>query len=161
MPDGYTVETCPAAGNWWREAANVLERGKLMTIDYGLTAEELFSPDRMRGTLRAYFRHHASDDLLANVGEQDLTAHVNFSALQAAGESVGLRTEMFSTQSQFLTRILEKASKDKYHGEPVSPKSDGGGSEDGWTPARYAPVSNPHASGTSGPRLPRAGAIQI
>ena len=65
-----------------------------------------------RGTLRAYFRHHASDDVLANVGEQDLTAHVNFSVIQAAGESAGLKTESFSTQSQFLTRILEKASKD-------------------------------------------------
>jgi SAM-dependent MidA family methyltransferase len=119
-----------------------LERGKLMTIDYGLTSDELFSPGRMHGTLRAYFRHHASDDLLANVGEQDLTAHVNFSAIQAAGESMGLRTEMFSTQSQFLTRILEKASKDNSLGElvaskrPVSPKFDGGGSEDGWTPAQ-------------------------
>src|SRR5208283_3176740 len=136
LPDDYTVEICPAAESWWREAAGILEHGKLMTIDYGLTADELFSPGRMHGTLRAYFRHLASDDLLANVGEQDLTAHVNFSAIQAVGESVGLRTEMFSTQSQFLTRILEKASKDNSLGELVSPKSDGGGSEDGWTPAR-------------------------
>jgi SAM-dependent MidA family methyltransferase len=142
LPDGYTIETCPVAENCWREAANVLECGKLMTIDYGLTAEELFSPDRLRGTLRAYSRHHASDDLLANVGKQDLTAHVNFSAIQAAGESVGLRTEMFSTQSQFLTQILEKASKDNSLGELVASKrlvplkSDGGGSEDEWTPAQ-------------------------
>ena len=142
LPDGYTIETCPAAESWWREAAGILERGKLMTIDYGLTAEELFSPDRLRGTLRAYSRHHASDDLLANVGKQDLTAHVNFSAIQAAGESVGLRTEMFSTQSQFLTQILEKASKDNSLGELVASKrlvplkSDGGGSEDEWTPAQ-------------------------
>ena len=117
LPDGYTIETCPAAESWWREAAGILECGKLMTIDYGLTADELFSPSRTRGTLRAYFRHHASDDILANVGEQDLTAHVNFPAIQAAGESVGLRTEIFSTQSQFLTRILEKASKDNSLGK--------------------------------------------
>jgi len=142
LPDGYTIETCPAAESWWREAAGILERGKLMTIDYGLTADERFSPSRTRGTLRAYFRHHAGDDILANVGEQDLTTHVNFSAIQAAGESVGLRTEMFSTQSQFLTRILEKASKANSLGELVaskrlvSPKSDGGGSEDGWTSAQ-------------------------
>ena len=117
LPDGYTIETCPAAEDWWREAANVLGHGKLLTIDYGFTADELFSPSRTRGTLRAYFRHHAGDDLLANVGEQDLTAHVNFSAIQAAGESVGLRTEIFSTQSQFLTQILGKASKDDSFGE--------------------------------------------
>jgi SAM-dependent MidA family methyltransferase len=132
LPDGYTVETCPAAQNWWRKAAGILEHGKLMTIDYGFTADELYSPNRTRGTLRAYFRHHASDDLLANVGGQDLTAHVNFSAIQAAGESVGLKTEMFSTQSQFLTRILEKASKDDFLGKLVAAKR----SEDGWTPVQ-------------------------
>jgi SAM-dependent MidA family methyltransferase len=142
LPDGYTIETCPAAESWWCEAAGILERGKLLTIDYGFTADELFSPSRPRGTLRAYSRHHASDDLLANVGEQDLTAHVNFSAIQAAGEFAGLRTEMFSTQSQFLTQILEKSSKDDSPGKHiaakrlVSPKSDGGGSEDGWTSAQ-------------------------
>jgi SAM-dependent MidA family methyltransferase len=113
-----------------------LGQGKLLTIDYGFTADELFSPGRMHGTLRAYFRHHASDDLLANVGEQDLTAHVNFSAIQTAGESAGLKTEIFSTQSQFLMRILEKTLREKSSGEPVSPKSDGGGSEDGWTSAQ-------------------------
>jgi len=117
LPDGYTIETCPAAESWWREAANVFVHGKLLTIDYGFTADELFSPVRMYGTLRAYYRHHASDDLLANVGEQDLTAHVNFSAIRAAGESAGLKTETFSTQSQFLTRILGKASKDDSFGE--------------------------------------------
>ncbi|MGH7994083.1 MAG: class I SAM-dependent methyltransferase [Limisphaerales bacterium] len=111
LPDGYTIETCPAAENWWREAASILERGRLLTIDYGLTREELMSPGRTRGTLRAYFRHHATDDLLANAGEQDLTAHVNFSAIQSAGEGSGLRTEIFSAQSQFLTRIAEKVFK--------------------------------------------------
>jgi SAM-dependent MidA family methyltransferase len=117
LPDGYTIESCPAAENWWREAANLLGCGRLMTIDYGLTNDELFSPSRTRGTLRAYFRHHASDDILANVGQQDLTAHVNFSAIQTAGESAGLTTESFLTQPQFLTRILGKTSKDKSFGE--------------------------------------------
>jgi SAM-dependent MidA family methyltransferase len=120
LPDGYTIETCPAAESWWREAATVLGRGKLLTIDYGFTADELFSPARRHGTLRAYFRHHASDDLLANVGEQDLTAHVNYSAIRAAGESAGLKTESFLTQSQFLTRILEKTLREKTFGEWTS-----------------------------------------
>ncbi|MGD0745541.1 MAG: SAM-dependent methyltransferase [Verrucomicrobiota bacterium] len=138
LPDGYTIETCPDAENWWRVAANILEHGRLLTIDYGLTDDELFSPGRTHGTLRAYFRHHATDDLLANVGKQDLTAHVNFSTIQSIGEACGLETESFSTQAQFLTRIVEKASKDKKFGRLaasnrlVSPKSGGGGSEDGW-----------------------------
>jgi SAM-dependent MidA family methyltransferase len=116
LPDGYTVETSPAAENWWREAAGVLERGKLLTIDYGFTAGEMFSPARTNGTLRAYFRHHASDDVLANAGEQDLTAHVNFSAIQKAGEEAGLKTEAFTTQTKFLTQILEKTLQDKTFG---------------------------------------------
>ena len=111
LPDGYTLETCPAAENWWREAACVLGNGKLVTMDYGLTHEELISPGRTRGTLRAYFRHHAADDLLANPGEQDLTAHVNFSTIQSAGEASGLKTEIFSTQAQFLTKVVEKIFK--------------------------------------------------
>ena len=116
LPDGYTIETGPAAEDWWRDAAEVLGRGKLMTIDYGLTADELFSPERPGGTLRAYFRHHASDDLLANVGEQDLTAHVNFSALRQIGEAAGLKTESFQSQAQFLTQILKKSLNDKSFG---------------------------------------------
>ena len=117
FPDNYTIETSPAAENWWREAAGILAHGKLLAIDYGHTAAEIFSPGRTRGTLRAYFRHHVSDDLLANVGEQDLTAHVNFSAIQKAGEDAGLKTENFCTQPQFLTQILGNAVKEKNFGE--------------------------------------------
>jgi SAM-dependent MidA family methyltransferase len=112
LPDNYTIETSPAAENWWRSAANALDHGRLLTIDYGLAAEELFSPSRARGTLRAYSRHRASDDLLADPGAQDLTAHVNFPAIQAIGEAAGLTTESFTTQPQFLTQILGKAMKE-------------------------------------------------
>ena len=111
LPDAYTIEISPAAETWWREAASVLNRGKLLTIDYGFTSEEQFSPSRLNGTLRAYHRHQVTNDVLANPGEQDLTAHVDFSTIQAAGESVGLRTETFFTQPQFLTRIVEKIFK--------------------------------------------------
>jgi SAM-dependent MidA family methyltransferase len=114
LPDNYVIETSPAAANWWREAAGVLSHGKWLTIDYGLSAEELISPARTGGTLRAYHRHRASNDLLANPGEQDLTAHVNFTAIQQAGEAAGLRTEAFCTQPQFLTRILQKAVAENF-----------------------------------------------
>ena len=113
LPDGYIVETSPAAEAWWREAAAILSNGKILTIDYGYTAEEQFSPARQKGTLRAYHQHHVTDDLLANPGGQDLTAHINFSAVQTTGETAGLRTEQFCTQPQFLTRILQKAVAQK------------------------------------------------
>ena len=117
LPDGYTVEISPSAETWWRETAGILQRGKLLTIDYGFTADELFSPARRNGTLRAYHRHRVTDDLLAHPGEQDLTAHVNFSAIQKAGEAAGLKTEIFCTQPQFLTRILQKAVAEGSFGE--------------------------------------------
>jgi len=79
------LRPAPPPENWWRGGGGKLRRGKLVAIDYGHTAEETFSPARHRGTLRAYFQHRVSDDLLANVGKQDLTAHVNFSAIQSVG----------------------------------------------------------------------------
>ena len=117
LPDNYTVENSPTTEDWWRAAAGVLSSGKLLAIDYGYTRDEQFLPARMNGTLRAYFRHHVGDDLLANPGEQDLTAHVNFSVIEQAGEAAGLKTESFQTQPQFLTNILKNATQEQCFNE--------------------------------------------
>ncbi len=108
LPDGYTVELAPSATRWWREAAMALSHGRLMTIDYGGVLEELLNPGRTRGTLRAYSRHRVSGDVLADPGEQDLTAHVNFTEVRSAGEAAGLQTEAFTTQGRFLTLIARE-----------------------------------------------------
>jgi SAM-dependent MidA family methyltransferase len=105
LPDGFTIEFCPESEQWSREAADVLGSGKLLTIDYGLAEDEFFAPERKEGTLRAYRRHRFSGDVLANPGDQDITTHVNFAAIQRAGEAAGLKTDAFLTQAQFLTRI--------------------------------------------------------
>jgi SAM-dependent MidA family methyltransferase len=105
LPDGFTVDLCPAAVEWWRDAASALRAGRLLTLDYGLDADELLRPERASGTLRAYRRHQVSAEVLACPGEQDLTAHVNFTALRRAGEVAGLRTEGEWSQARFLTRI--------------------------------------------------------
>jgi SAM-dependent MidA family methyltransferase len=120
LPNGYLIEISEPAENWWRAAAEILDCGKLLTFDYGYTADEQFSPARAHGTLRGYFRQHHADDLLAKPGEQDLTAHVNFSALQKAGEDAGLKTEFFGAQSKFLTQILEKTFAKKIPLEKIS-----------------------------------------
>jgi len=112
LPDGFTIESCPAAVRWWAEAAECLAAGKILAIDYGFTDEELLRPERRNGTVRAYRGHHLSDDVLADPGQQDLTAHVNFSAIQRAGESAGLRTDALQYQSQFLISLLEKTMVD-------------------------------------------------
>jgi SAM-dependent MidA family methyltransferase len=111
LPDGYTTETCPSAGRWWFDAAKTLRLGKLMALDYGLTAGELISPERTRGTLRMYSRHHVGDDLLADPGGQDITAHVNFTAIQRTGEMAGLRTGRFCPQENFLISVAEQTWK--------------------------------------------------
>jgi SAM-dependent MidA family methyltransferase len=103
LPDDYVFELSPDAAQWWTEAASALARGRLMTIDYGGVLEELLSPSRSTGTMRAYSQHRVSADVLANPGEQDITTHVNFSEIQRAGETAGLKTSAFTTQSQFLT----------------------------------------------------------
>ena len=109
LPDGYVLEDAESARSWWRVAASRLNRGRLLAIDYGATAQELIRPERCQGTARAYSEHRVCDDLLARPGEQDLTAHVNFTGIQTAGEECGLKTEVFTTQGQFLTRITAEA----------------------------------------------------
>ncbi|MBN2506555.1 MAG: SAM-dependent methyltransferase [Verrucomicrobia bacterium] len=115
LPDGFTLELRPAAASWWRSAAAALHTGTLLTLDYGLTASEFLDPRRPHGTLRAYRAHRLCPDPLAHPGEQDLTAHVNFTELQTVGELAGLVTTSFLTQSQFLTRIAEQL----WHSQPA------------------------------------------
>jgi len=90
-------------------------------IDYGYRGAELYGPRHRRGTLLAYHRHRATEDYLLRVGEQDLTAHVNFSALEEQARALGLRSLLFTTQDRFLlaSGILEGIPED---GSPRSVK---------------------------------------
>ena len=108
LPDGFTTEIHPAATAWWSGAARTLREGWLMTSDYGLDRLDFFQPHRAAGTLRAYREHRISDQLLADPGNQDLTAQVDFSAAQAAGEAEGLETVERTSQRRWLTAILER-----------------------------------------------------
>ncbi len=112
LPDGFTTEVCPVAVRWWRKAAELPGTHWMMAFDYGLEADERFVPERVAGTLRGYRAHQVVQDVLACPGDQDITAHVNFTELQASGESAGLVTDTFSTQAQFLTCLAADAWKD-------------------------------------------------
>ena len=79
-----------------------LRRGFVLVIDYGYRAEELYGPRHRRGTLLAYHRHRVNEDYLLRVGEQDLTAHVNFTALEEQARALGLRPLLYTTQDRFL-----------------------------------------------------------
>lgn len=102
LPDGYTTEINLQAIAWMRDVARVLGRGVAITIDYGHTAQDLYGPDRSRGTLLCYFRHQASEDPYVRVGLQDMTAHVDFTTLAAVGEEAGLHVTGYTNQLSFL-----------------------------------------------------------
>ncbi len=108
LPEGIETEVNLKALNWMRDLARVLHRGYVITIDYGLTESDYYSPARMKGTLRSFQQHQVSSDVFRNPGEQDITAHVNFTALAREGEKAGLRTEGFTDQSRFLMGIGEQ-----------------------------------------------------
>ncbi len=106
LPDGFLTEFSPAAEAWWSSTAQELQQGYLMAIDYGLTAEEFIVPQRRDGTRRGYRKHHPVTDLVAEPGACDLTAHVNFTRIQLAGEAAGLKTVRYCEQRVGLTDIL-------------------------------------------------------
>ncbi|HUL35541.1 MAG TPA: SAM-dependent methyltransferase [Candidatus Eisenbacteria bacterium] len=95
------LETC----DWITEVARRLGRGFVVTIDYGHEAAELFDEHHMAGTVLSYARHQASDDLYSAPGEQDLSAHVNFTALQQWGARQGLQPLGVVSQTSFLLAL--------------------------------------------------------
>jgi len=105
LPDGNQAEACLEACDWIEAAGKALQRGFVLTIDYGHEAPALYNDRHNRGTLIAYYQHAASEDVLRNPGGQDLTAHVNFTALQLWGRHAGLEPTGLTTQSQFLVAL--------------------------------------------------------
>ncbi len=101
------IEVPTLAQDWTRQITSAIVRGVLLVVDYGYTRNQQLA-GRHRGTLMAYRHHSASSDPYQAPGEQDLTAHVNFSALGAACEQAGMQVEKLLTQSQFLMGIGEK-----------------------------------------------------
>lgn len=105
LPDGWILERCPAAEQWWAEAASTLSSGRLLAFDYGHDLPQGFNPNSPTGTARAYFRHQRCDDLLDRPGAQDLTAHVAFDRIRAAAEVQGWQTDALLPQGRWLGRI--------------------------------------------------------
>ena len=117
LPIGYVSEVGPVRDAWVASVAERIERGLLLLMDYGFPRRELYHPDRSDGTLRCHFQHRAHDDPLVLCGLQDITAHVDFTALAKAA---GLDVAGFTTQSEFLLGcgLLDPVS----HLEPGSPE---------------------------------------
>jgi SAM-dependent MidA family methyltransferase len=104
------AEVCLEAGAWIEDAGRKLKRGFVLTIDYGHEARELYDERHMRGTLLAYERHRASEDYFRAPGQQDLTAHVNFTAVDLGGQRAGLVRTGFSSQTNFLLALARSSN---------------------------------------------------
>lgn len=102
LPDGYRTEINLDALRWMEHVAGAIGRGIAITIDYGHTAQDLYSADRAQGTFLCYYSQLTSEDPYVRVGQQDMTAHVDFSSLAGVGEEQGLHVTGFTNQMSFL-----------------------------------------------------------
>ena len=102
LPEGYRGEVNLGIAPWMMQVEQALETGFVVTLDYGYEASELYSRRRSGGTLRTYYQHTPGGSAFVRVGEQDITAHVDFSAVISEGAAVGLNTLHLTTQAQFL-----------------------------------------------------------
>jgi len=127
LPEGFRTEISLAARAFLRSLAGVLERGLALFVDYGFPKKEYYHAQRKDGTLMCHYRHHAHADPFFLPGLQDITSHVDFSAVAAAAREGGLELTGYTSQAQFLVNcgITEVMSR--------TPAEDG---------ARFLPLAN-------------------
>jgi len=105
LTEGVRAEVNLDSITWMRTAARALRRGFVITIDYGYEAADLYAPWRTDGTLLCFYRHNPGHDPYVRVGKQDMTSHIDLTAVRRAGEEAGLATLGLVSQSQFLTNL--------------------------------------------------------
>jgi SAM-dependent MidA family methyltransferase len=102
LDKGYRTEVNLKIKDWLKDIHSNLSQGFLLTIDYGYTAGEYYSDERSRGTLLCYHKHLYNENPYQHIGQQDMTAHVNFSSLKKWGEELDLKTLGYCPQGTFL-----------------------------------------------------------
>ena len=105
LPDGYRGEVNLAMEDWTGQLSTALQRGFVLTIDYGALASDLYSPANSGGAMVCYRQHRVSDDPYRHPGQQDITCLVDFTSLMRMGERHGLQTVGFAPQSRFLQNL--------------------------------------------------------
>ena len=105
LPAGYTTEVNLAALDWMQELAGAPFHGAVYIADYGFDDLELYAPERTTGTLRRYKKHQTDDRVLEDLGECDLTTHVNFTRLTEVAESAGMNLRAYELQGRFLGKL--------------------------------------------------------
>jgi SAM-dependent MidA family methyltransferase len=106
LPIGMTTEANLKIPAWLGKIGGKLKKGFVITVDYGYSGEQYYSPSKINGTALCHYRHSVNEDFLERVGEQDITAHVDFTTVSLEGKSSGLATELFCDQGQFLMETL-------------------------------------------------------
>jgi len=102
LPEDYRTEVNLQVLQWLKEIAGALQKGFIITIDYGATSEELYQPSASNGTILCYNHQQVNEKYYCDIGEQDITTHVNFSALQHWGRRYGIECCGYTLQSHFL-----------------------------------------------------------
>ncbi len=103
--DNYCSEINPHLVTWQQDISRLFKRGVVLTVDYGYTQQEYYRNQRMEGTLMGHYHHQVVEDVLKlSPGVCDITAHVDFSALKLAGESVGLESITYTSQGAWLAQ---------------------------------------------------------
>jgi SAM-dependent MidA family methyltransferase len=105
LPEGYRGEVNLGLENWTCQISRALDRGFILTIDYGQQATDLYAPENKQGTLVCYYRHAVREDPYQDIGQQDITCQVDFTSLMRLGDPHGLATVGYTLQSQFLTNL--------------------------------------------------------
>ncbi len=105
LPPGYTTEIGLAALEWMRDLAASPFHGIIYIADYGLDHDDLYSPERSTGTLRRYIHHRTDDHVLEDLGECDITTHVNFTRLIEVAEDAGLKLRSYEHQGRYLGKL--------------------------------------------------------
>jgi SAM-dependent MidA family methyltransferase len=103
--DDYRSEINLAALDWLSIVADRLQRGYVLTIDYGYSASRYYNPRRSQGTLQCYYHHRHHNNPYINIGHQDITAHIDFTALERWGERCRLAKVGFTQQALFLMAL--------------------------------------------------------
>lgn len=105
LREGQKAEVRLTVAPWAMAQVTTLNRGFVLTIDYGDLSDRLYNPDRLEGTLRCYYRHTSNQEPFVRISKQDITAHVNFSDLANAYRTAGAEITGFTTQAFFLASL--------------------------------------------------------
>ena len=105
LPEGYTTEINLQSDGWIKSLYNLMSEGVVLLIDYGMSQSEYFHPQRSDGTVKCFHKHKSNNNPFIHIGDQDITASVNFTDIAKSSIDAGFKVDGYSTQSMFLISL--------------------------------------------------------